>query len=119
MTARRFLSFQGNDVAPIARAGDKAVLVYLDRFGRPTSHTAEAWPHQLVGRHWHLATIKQLLALLPESPSAASPSHPAPHAQGPAAAAAAGASPTPGRRSSRAGAGGFLHAHYSLPPGSE
>lgn len=101
-TGRRFLTFQGSDVAPIAcTAAGRAVVVYLDRHGQPTSHTAEAWPHELRGLGWHLATIKQLLALLPVFPPVDSV---------PSTTAGAAHPPNP-----TACAGGFLHAHHSAP----
>jgi hypothetical protein len=102
--SQRFLTYQGSDVAPIARTAEgRAVVVYLER-GHPTTHTAEAWPHQLRGLGWHLAAIKQLLARLPEFPSRPQPGCVSPGAAGGAP------SPTPNGH-----AGGFLHAHHSLP----
>jgi hypothetical protein len=64
--SRRPLTFAGGDVRPTHRRADgRARVVYLDRTGQPTRHTAAAWPHELRGVGWHLAEIKTLLAGLP------------------------------------------------------
>jgi hypothetical protein len=65
MTRRPPLTFAGGDVLPTHRRADgRARVVYLDRAGRPTAHSAAAWPHELRGVGWHLAEIKRLIAAL-------------------------------------------------------
>lgn len=93
--ARRFLTFAGSDVAPLYRRADgRTVVVYLDRFGRPTTTTTEAWPHELRGVGWHLSEIKRLLEQLP-GPALAPPT-----------LTAKSQDRAPQRR-------GFLSAHYA------
>ncbi len=97
--ARRFLTFGGVDVAPIYRRADgRTVVVYLDRHGRPTTATAEAWPHELRGLGWHLSEIKRLLEQLPaEAPA-------------PCRGLTAAIPPQPSSASRP-----FLHAHFTAP----
>jgi hypothetical protein len=60
------LTFAGGDVRPTHRRADgRAVVVYLNRAGEPTRHTAVALPHELRGIGWHIAEIKKLIASLP------------------------------------------------------
>lgn len=66
MTGRPSLTYIGSDVAPIRRCGDgRVMVVFLDRAGQPTTHTAEAWPHELRGVGWHIAEIKRFVSCLP------------------------------------------------------
>jgi hypothetical protein len=79
VSSRRFLTFAGADVAPLYRRADgKAVVVYLDRRGNPTTTTAAAWAHELSGHGWQLADVKQLLALLPGPTGSPAPAGPTP-----------------------------------------
>lgn len=63
---RPALTYQGSDVGLCRQTPEgKAVVVYLDREGRPTPHLVEVWPHELRGIGWHLAEIKAWIDRLP------------------------------------------------------
>jgi hypothetical protein len=81
MSKRPPLRLAGGDVVPVRRlSSGRAIVVYLDRDGHPTPHTAGAWPHELRGIGWHLAEIKKLIAGLPlEGAPIPAPPLPQPH----------------------------------------
>ncbi|MBY0322348.1 MAG: hypothetical protein K2X72_26745 [Reyranella sp.] len=82
------VTFLDNRVAVVRRTPQgKAVVVHLDRDGRPIGRTTEAWPDELHGADWHHGGIKRLVERLPLQ---GAPLNPAPDRQ----------TSTPPRRSS-------------------
>jgi hypothetical protein len=78
------VTFLDNRVAVVRRTPQgKAVVVHLDRDGRPIGHTTEAWPDELYGVDWRHGGIERL-------PLQGAPLNPAPDSQ----------TSTPARRSS-------------------
>ena len=78
------VTFLDNRVAVVRRTPQgKAVVVHLDRNGRPIGRTTEAWPDELNGVDWRHGCIDRL-------PLQGAPLNPAPDGQ----------TSTPPRRSS-------------------
>lgn len=105
---RRPLTYAGGDVALRARLPNGRVrVVYLDRAGQPLAHLAAVWPHELRGVGWHMKTIREAIAALPEENNEPPPATP------PSPASSGTAAP----QHPHARGGGFLFVDHTITDG--